>query len=151
MINQLGFEVYRFFGTLAIIPQIDGERLNMLVGEFERQSGMEPADGYGGLLPSGFRYGALDRYFIGDPEYPDYWIGLGGIYLLGCKDCGDVGCWPIVCSIVADDTTVTWKDFRQPHRPNRNYSAFGPFTFDRTAYEACTKQLVSDLAGMVDS
>ena len=28
-----------------------------------------------------------------------------------------------------------WEGFRQPHRPNRDYSAFGPFDFEHQQYE----------------
>jgi len=151
MTNQLGFEIYECFGTAGVLPQIDGQPLSALVGEFEQTLGWNTSLSYGGLIPDWFSYGSLDRYFMGNPDDPSYWTELSGFYLLGCKGCGDVGCWPIVCSIAADDVVVTWKDFRQPHRPTWDYSGFGPFTFDRAAYERCVKQLARDLAGMADA
>ncbi|MBE9604074.1 hypothetical protein IAI18_04295 [Acetobacteraceae bacterium H6797] len=33
------------------------------------------------------------------------------------------------------EAAVTWHRFTQPHRPARDYTAFGPFTFERQAYE----------------
>jgi hypothetical protein len=30
---------------------------------------------------------------------------------------------------------VTWTEFEQPYRKARDYSAFGPFVFDRGTYE----------------
>lgn len=30
---------------------------------------------------------------------------------------------------------VTWDSFEQPHRKTRDYTAFGPFRFDRHRYD----------------
>lgn len=32
------------------------------------------------------------------------------------------------------------RDFRQPHRPERRYDGFGPFTFSRGEYEAAVAE-----------
>jgi hypothetical protein len=56
--------------------------------------------------------------------------------LLGCADCGEVGCWPLEVCIDVDDAVVTWRSFRQPHRPDRDYTGLGPFRFDAAAYRA---------------
>jgi hypothetical protein len=38
--------------------------------------------------------------------------------------------------VAATADEVTWTSFRQPYRSDRDYSAFGPFTFRRHDYEA---------------
>jgi hypothetical protein len=143
MLNQIAFDVQPHeAGALAIMPRIDRRALSELIAEFESRNGMEPAGGYGGLIPEFFNYGALDRYFIGNAS-GDNWEGIAGVYVLGCN-CGEVGCWPLVCQINAADQ-VTWNDFRQPHRPMRNYSNFGPFVFERVQYEVSVKDMLARL------
>jgi hypothetical protein len=53
------------------------------------------------------------------------------------------GCWPLEARVVIDEETVTWNSFRQPFRPQRDYSDFGPFTFDRREYEAAIAELAT--------
>jgi hypothetical protein len=63
------------------------------------------------------------------------------VELLLCRDCGEIGCWPILAKITAEEEQVTWSDFQQPHRtgggntPMWDYRGFGPFVFDRVQYE----------------
>jgi hypothetical protein len=57
-----------------------------------------------------------------------------GHYLLGCGDCGELGCWPLQGRIGRKGNIVIWDSFSQPHRPLRDYSNFGPFLFDLEPY-----------------
>lgn len=76
--------------------------------------------------------------------------GDGRGAVLTCGDCGEVGCWPLLCRVEVGEATVTWSDFLQPHRLGRvyslpsgdtfgvpstwDYAGFGPFVFDREQY-----------------
>ena len=40
-----------------------------------------------------------------------------------------------------DGDQVSWHSFRQPHRPDRDYSGFGPFRFDAAAYRAALSEM----------
>ncbi|MGO7424211.1 hypothetical protein ACCT09_31405, partial [Rhizobium ruizarguesonis] len=55
--------------TVAIVPCVDGVGLDQLVADFERAAGYgDPAGGYGGLVPSFYRFGPLSSYFLGREE-----------------------------------------------------------------------------------
>ncbi|MCW2398330.1 hypothetical protein [Sphingobium sp. B2D3C] len=134
MPHTLTFECEYVNGqTLALMPCIDGIRLADLVAEFERANDFnDPAGGYGGIVPAYFDLGPLPDYFYGwretfEGDQP------GEIYALFC-DCGEPGCWPLMAHVRIEGERVLWDCFRQPHRPNRDYSGFGPFTFDQTEY-----------------
>ena len=126
-----------------VVPVIDGVPLTERVVRYESESRMEPTgeDQYGGLIPafSGFEP-AADHYL--GRSLPD---GDGKVVLLGCS-CGEWGCWPLLARVVVGDDAVEWRDFEQPHRPVRDYAGFGPFVFERRAYEAA----VSDVADVWD-
>jgi hypothetical protein len=118
-------------GLLEVLPQIEGVLLTTLIDGYELGAGMDPAGGvYGGLVPSSYPFGAMDRHFRGGstetfgPATPV----LGG-------ECGDWRCWPLLCRIGVTDRVVTWDEFAQPHRPVRDYGRFGPFRFTRDMYE----------------
>lgn len=76
-----------------------------------------------------------------------------GVALFEC-DCGTPGCWPLMADIVVEPERVLWQRFRQPHRRGHDgqamwdYSGFGPFTFDRRAYEGEVQKL-RDLAAQL--
>ena len=53
-------------------------------------------------------------HFLGEPSDRLYAYN-GKVQVMGCE-CGEPGCWPLVCRISADAETVTWSDFEQPHR-----------------------------------
>lgn len=146
--NRIEFQVEILFNTPAVTPCVEGVRLPDLLKAYERDSGFPDVGGYAGLVVSGFKYGPLNRYFLGQPEKPDYWNELGGIYLLGCGDCGDVGCWPLVCSVEQQGPNIVWNKFRQPHRPKWDYATFGPFVFSRESYTFALENLAVDLAGL---
>ena len=126
--------------ALAITPVLDGIRLTQMIEEFERERGYEPAGGYAGIVPAHFKFGPLDQYFLAATG-KDY-FEVGGHYVLGCT-CGEVGCWPLNAKISVSHDSVVWDRFRQPHRPDRNYSGFGPFTFKFEQYSQAIAELAS--------
>lgn len=96
------------------------------------------AGAYAGLPPSPDVL-PPSGHFLGRPTAALYDFDER-VQILGCE-CGEPGCWPLVCRIQVTDERVTWSDFEQPHRsPSSNrhwsYEDFGPFTFDRRQYEA---------------
>ena len=64
---------------------------------------------------------------------------------LGCQ-CGEWGCWPLETRLRLADGVVTWDSFRQPHRPKRDYSGFGPFRFDEQQYRDAVFDVFAALA-----
>lgn len=124
----------------AVTPYVDGSSLAALVEAYERAKGYKPAGGYRGLIPAYFDYGPLDEYFTGKNQ-SGHWMALKGIYLLGCV-CGEVGCWPLIASVHQQDDTIRWDRFVQPYRRERDYTAFGPFTFSRAQYDDALKDLL---------
>jgi hypothetical protein len=116
-------------GAISVTPSLDGVPLTELVARFEISAGFEPVGGYGGLIPAHFNFAPFDQYFLGKSWMPNK------VWLLACQ-CGEVGCWPLEAKIEVNDRKVVWRDFRQPHRPTWDYSGFGPFIFERAAYEA---------------
>jgi len=48
----------------------------------------------------------------------------------------------LLAAITTDYETLTWSQFEQPHRPERDYSAFGPFTFDWQDYKDALEELM---------
>lgn len=85
------------------------------------------------------------QYFLGKLD-PDDDLYKGKIQLLGCE-CGEPGCWPLVCRIEVSDDRVVWSEFEQPYRTGTrgrsiwSYEGFGPFVFDRAQYEAALETL----------
>ena len=135
MTNVLTFQLEHINGgTPSLMPCIDAVPLADLVATFERANGRtDPAGGYGGIVPSDVNLGPLSSCFLGKEER----LGSdneGEIYALFCE-CGEAGCWPLVAHVHATARSVIWADFRQPYRPKRNYSGFGPFEFARSQYE----------------
>ena len=60
-----------------------------------------------------------------------------GASLLCCLDCGDFGCWSVLCHMVLSDTEVVWT-FTHNHR-KWNYGL--EFTFTRNEYENALSSL----------
>ena len=121
-----------------VVPVVDNIELTARAHDFERAHDMEPPGSYGGLIPGWFKFGpATVHYFALESAFVDE---DGRIPLLGCE-CGEWGCWPLLARVVADEKTVTWTDFRQPHRKERDYFGFGPFTFGRVEYERALAEL----------
>jgi hypothetical protein len=128
--------------TPSVVPMIDGRRLTELVAEFEDRCGYEPAGGYAGLVPSRINLEPLFEYFMA--ESPSESTRKAGYYLLGCT-CGEAGCWPLMARIAKEEGHVTWHEFTQPFRPERDYSSFGPFSFDLEEYRHAVAEMVSKL------
>jgi len=125
-----------------LVPYVDGVSLVELVAGFEQAARFDVVGGYAGIVLDHFNFGDLIGYLTGQPDSL-YWARHGAISLLGC-DCGDVGCWPLDARVITDGAVVTWRGFTQPHRPNRDYSCFGPFVFRRAQYEHAVRQAVQD-------
>ncbi|TDW24038.1 hypothetical protein [Kribbella kalugense] len=130
-IRRVGFELHPWEGGPAreLLPTVDGIALTDLVETYERAHRFDVIGGYAGLVLEHLSHGSLPEYLSGRD---------GSVALLGCN-CGEVGCWPLEAQVVVG-TQVTWRGFRQPHRPRRDYSSFGPFTFDRSQYDAAVRR-----------
>lgn len=125
----------------AVDVFVDGGNLVDLAREVElpfaaRDRNHHLAGDYVGLPPEAVY--APSRRLLGEPE--DRWDDWEGrISLLGCG-CGSVGCWPLQAKIMARNDVVVWDDFVQPHRRRWRHEALGPFTFDRSEYEAALRR-----------
>ena len=130
-------------GSVEVVPLIDGRDLRDLVFRFERDSGFDdPAGGYGGILVGwGIRASSVPDYYLGRVESP--LRGMGRIAVLGCS-CGDLECWPLSAAVELGRSRVTWSHVRQPFR-DRDYGGFGPFEFDRAAYEGAIEEAMEQL------
>jgi len=129
--------------TPSIVPIVNGVRLTVLVEEFERERNYEPVGGYAGIVPTHFNFGPLDQYFLATSPDPPF---AGKHWLLGCE-CGEVGCWPLETRIVTNEREIIWEGFKQPFRPERDYSSFGPFRFDHDQYRQSVIELASTFHG----
>ena len=123
-----------------VMPVVDGVPLDEMIASFEEDLDFDVIGGYGGLVVEYFNFGDLRDYFLGANEHR-YFSRLGKIAVLACGDCGEVGCWPLHAAVTADDESVTWSLFEQPHRAGRDYTWFGPFVFERDQYEAAVGAL----------
>jgi hypothetical protein len=129
-------------GPLVLTPVVDEVSLVSRVKEFEESRGYDPAGAYGGLVPSYFHYGELPKYFLGKEERQ--WPRPDHLWLLGC-DCGEVGCWPLTARVIVGNDTVSWTDFAQSHRPDWDYSDFGPFVFARDQYDRAVEWAATEV------
>jgi hypothetical protein len=142
--NELRLEVYRVEGWSFPVVRvlIDAVDLVALARTIERpfadaEGHPDIAGGYGGLSVSDVA--APSRRLWG--EYACYGDHGEKVALLGCGGCGEEGCWPLAARIDRSNDTVTWSAFEQPHRPEWDLSALGPFVFDRHQYEAAISAL----------
>lgn len=115
---------------------VNGEDLLDLVKhEEEPHARSDPrrrvAGGYAGLPPA--RVLPPSRHFLGQSEFD--WPVDGKTILFGC-DCGVPECSPLMAHVTLTDHTVTWSEFGNPNRPLWTLDQLGPFTFDRSQYEA---------------
>lgn len=123
--------------AVEIVPVLNGIPLTNLIHAFDQEHGFETREiSYGGLIPAHFNFGPLDQLFLGQGSGREPGAKTP---LLGCE-CGEWGCWPLLARVVVTDSTVVWSDFEQPFRKKRDYSAFGPFQFDRRDYERAVAQ-----------
>lgn len=140
----INFEVTaRDDGPLAVTPLINGRPLSELIYEYEAAKGLPDTGEHGGIVPAWFKYGPLYSYFLGAPD--DYWEEMGGRYLLGCAGCGEVGCNPFVGRIEVGPAEVVWSGFGRDFGSEPEYAGFGPFVFERLAYEASLRDLIARL------
>jgi len=145
-VEILSFLIEPFEDVFAVIPVVNGTRLPEIALAFERDQRFEPAGGYGGLIPQWLKYGPLNKYFLGQFEPDEYFAKMGRIYLLGCGECGDVGCWPLTARVITSPATVIWDSFEQPFRRERDYSRFGPFVFEAGQYREAVTVLWTDVS-----
>ncbi|MFD5180994.1 hypothetical protein ACFWM1_34645 [Nocardia sp. NPDC058379] len=119
-----------------IMPRIDTIPLTDLIDTFEICAGMEPAgDAYGGLVPVFFRLEPAMDHFHGSS-----YVMRQKAPVLACS-CGEMGCWPLLTRITLTGDLVVWDCFEQPHRTTRDYTALGPFLFDRDQYDKALQEL----------
>jgi hypothetical protein len=127
--------------------EINGERLVDRLRAFElplaqAEGSTNIAGGYSGLPASS--YLLPSRHFLGEQAHPD--MREERVELLLCRDCGEMGCWPMLARIEVTDERVTWSDFQQPHRNGRgrsafwDYTHFGSFVFERGQYERALRE-----------
>jgi hypothetical protein len=116
---------------------VDGRLLLDLVREAESESAANEghpdlAGAYGGLPWTANTTGLLlgEASGISQTFEADQ---AARITLLICE-CGESGCWPLQAMLKIATNSVTWSDFRQPHRKNWDYSKLGPFSFDKAQY-----------------
>lgn len=125
-------------GALEVVPVVDGILFTDRVHAFERSAQMEPREAYAGLFPESFRFESARLHYTASGGM--FVRKLGCAPLLGCS-CGEWGCWPLWANIAVSCAEVRWSDFEQPYRPDRDYSAFGPFVFARGEYDAALAAL----------
>ena len=130
-------------GVLCVTPILNGTPLTDLIASFEREHNFMPAGGYAGLVPTRYSFGPLNLYFL--PESNDESLEAAEHYFLGCT-CGEVGCWPLVGRIATVADGIVWDRFRQPHRPGRDYSGFGPFKFESQQYRSVLDEIASQFS-----
>ena len=128
-----------------VMPVVDGVSLAERVLAFEQEQGWRTEATVGGqyeaLILSCAWYAPMNHHFLG-------WggtMGSGGKTVLLVCGCGISSCWPLIAHIEADWEQVVWSEFAQPHRPQWDYSGFGPFVFDREAYYEVLEQLVGQM------
>lgn len=107
---------------------------------FARSEGSPSIAGaYAGLPVSSVLCPNSSNHFWGEASSRLYKYG-DKIQLLECE-CGEPGCWPLICRITVRDEVVSWSDFEQPHRSRSrsqsvwSYEGFGPFLFRKQQYE----------------
>lgn len=134
--------------VVEVVPVVAGIELTGRIHQFELQHGMETRPlSYGGLIPAFFRFGPAEVHYLGRDGA--FGSDDGKVPLLGCE-CGEWGCWPLRARVIVGDETVTWTDFEQPYRKERDYSGFGPFVFDRHEYESAISDIAVEWAAASD-
>ncbi|SDO31293.1 hypothetical protein [Geodermatophilus sp. DSM 45219] len=124
-------------GARRVVPVVDGVPLTASVTDFEVEHGCDdPAGGYDGIAVDAARAAEHAR----DLTTTSWWRRSRRVDLLGCE-CGGTACWPLEARVHVGEHAVTWDRFRQPHRPSRDYSGFGPFAFDAASYREAVRAL----------
>lgn len=161
--SELGFVLdEELDGRHLIVPLVDGSPLGDLTERYEQDRGMDNPGGYGGIVAERCRTETLPDYYRGlRHSYPEArrvpWasrarrrfgrsdVSTSRIQVLACAGCGEGGCWPGEILVTTSAGDVTWSDFRNPHRPGRDYSDLGPFTFARRQYDDALDDLMARL------
>lgn len=106
--------------TYELRVLVDGVDLGELIRPIElpfasAEGNPELAGRYAGLhWPRSEDPLLLLQHYLGEPDPALSYYG-GRTQVLGC-DCGEPGCWPLACRIIASTTSVHWSDFQQAHR-----------------------------------
>ena len=131
-----------------VVPWVDGVRLAELVADFEGRLWFDVVGGYGPLWFDEGSREELRRKLLPAPgrrRGPRLLSRrsrrLGRVSLLECE-CEVPGCWPLEARIDLLDKRVRWDAFRQPHRPDRDYSGFDPFLFEVSDYRHAVSALL---------
>ena len=70
-------------------------------------------------------------------------------------DCGEPGCWPLVCQTKVMDSVVIWTNWSNPHRDDKSredegyywdYSSLPDLIFERQAYEKAINNALAELS-----
>jgi hypothetical protein len=122
-------------GECQIVAYIDGVALDEMIHVFETDAGLGAScSGIGvnpyesGIGVNSYVTGALEDYFHGERLA---WRGKTEV--LGCQ-CGTMGCESFIARISVTDSLVIWDSFESAGDPSRDYSAVGPFRFERKQY-----------------
>jgi hypothetical protein len=131
MANVIEFAVIDDDTQITVVPLIDGASLIALVAKIELHFGhghSEPLGEYQGHIVDDL---ARARANYAAPRTT----------VLLCADCNDPACWSLQTVIDRDDTIVRWSQFSNPLRPDLDYTALGPFEFDREQYETAIAEI----------
>lgn len=125
----------------SVVFHVNGRDLVELAREVEapfaqREGHPDIAGGYMGISPAEALHPSL--HLLGEPD-PALSYAAARLTLLVCDGCGEAGCWPLNVRIEIGSDVVRWTGFEQPHRPDWDLGALGPFTFDRRQYEAALR------------
>lgn len=145
--NSVAFEIGRSehardTGEVRIL--IDGVDLRLLAEKAELASAAAEgnaslAGSYAGLRADGHVL-PPSQHFLGRVESGLYEYGRR-VQVLGCE-CGEPGCWPLVCRVEADKDWVVWSDFERPYRRGAwKHDGLGPFMFARAQFEEALRAL----------
>jgi len=141
--NQIRFRRIETDALLAYEILIDERLLVDTVRAYEQPfadaTGRSDLAGQYTTIPMQWSYSLWD-HFLGDPTIvaeDDEKVAL-----LICSVCGEVGCWPLLARVEANEKAIVWSEFEQPHRQDWNYSRFGPFVFERSQYEEALSEIV---------
>ncbi|NGM50428.1 hypothetical protein G5B46_12485 [Caulobacter sp. 602-2] len=138
-LSAIAFEsLAREGGTTIVVPWIDGVSLIDFVAAFEREQGFDKlsSEERGGLIPEYFRFGPLDRHYLGRGDWP---TGDDGTVLLGCQ-CGEWACDPFYARIEVEGDVVRWSAFGR-YAGDEGYAGLAPIAFARDAYEEALRSL----------
>jgi hypothetical protein len=123
MPNAIEFAVIDDDSAVTVVPLIDGTSLVALVAKLE----MHYSPGHD------LRAGHYQGHVLDDltETRANYYAPRTTILLSG-----EAGCGSLEALIERTDTIVRWSNFSNAMHPTWDYSALGPFEFDREQYNA---------------